>query len=112
MREATVSPSRTSVAPDRDRLLVLAPHAHHQRGAVAVVAQDVADARVEPAPDLLGDEPEQALGLHLGGDRCRHPAQRGLLLGHPLQGVLGPAALGHIAQVAAEQRRARAGPVG
>ena len=92
--------------PDGDRLGALAPHAHDERGAVAVVAQDVADARVERAPDLLGDEAEEPLGLDLGGDRGGDPAQRGLLLGHALQGVLGPAALGHVAQVAAEQRRA------
>ena len=57
-----------------------------ERGAVPVEAQDVADARAERAPDLLGDEPEQPLGLHLGGHRRRHPAQRGLLLGQSLHG--------------------------
>ena len=64
---------------------------------------------VERAPDLLGDEAEEPLGLDLGGHRRRHAAQRGLLLGHALQRALGPAALGHVAQVAAEERRARAG---
>ena len=90
---------------DRDRVGAVAPDAHRQRGAVAVEAQDVADARAERAPDLLGDEPEQPLGLHLGGHRRRHPAQRGLLLGQSLHGQLGAPALGHVAHVAAEERR-------
>ena len=75
---------------DGDRPGALAPHPHDERGAVGVVAQDVADARVERAPDLLGDEAEEPLGLDLGGDRRGDPAQRGLLLGHPLQRAARP----------------------
>src|ERR687886_585354 len=58
------------------------------------------------APALFGHRREDALGFGLAGHERGDPAQRGLLARERAQLGVGLAALGHVAHVAGEERRA------
>ena len=71
-----------------------------------VEAHHVRALRAEQPRDLLGHDAEHAPRVGRRRDRGRHAPQRGLLLHQPRLLALARLGLGHVAQVAAEQRRA------
>ena len=99
-----VHPDRAS---DRDVAHVaFVPGADHGRVQTVVEPDHVRALRAEQPSDLLGDDRERVARVGARGDRRRHPPQRRLLGREPAQVALALTRLGHVAQVAAEQRRA------